>query len=68
MKKILIVASNYMDLKISSNNRTNYLPQFLHDNGYDVEVVTTDFNHHRKEHVKETEPRKYKLTLLHELG
>lgn len=68
MKKILIVASNYMDLKISSNNRTNFLPQFLHEHGYCVEVVTSDFNHHRKEHIKEVEKRDYKITLLHEIG
>ena len=57
-----------MDLKISSNNRTNYLPQFLHDNGYDVEVVTTNFNHHRKEHVNKAEDRDYGMTLLNEKG
>ncbi len=68
MKKIVLIASNYMDLKISSNNRTNYLPQFLHNKGYDVEVVTSDFNHHKKEHVTEVEKRDYKFTVLHELG
>lgn len=57
-----------MDLKISSNNRTNYLPQFLHNNGYDVEVVTSNFNHHRKLHQKQIEQRDYKFTVLDEPG
>ena len=57
-----------MDLKISSNNRTNYLPQFLHNSGYEVEVVTTNFNHHRKLHQIEIEKRDYKFTVLDEPG
>ena len=68
MKKILIVAANYMDLKISSNNRTNFLPQFLHNKGYDVELVTSNFNHHRKEHIISVEIRDYKFTVLEETG
>lgn len=68
MRKILIVASNYMDLEISSNNRTNFLPQYLHNMGYDVEVVTTNFNHHKKKHVEVIEKRDYKFTVLPEKG
>ena len=68
MKKVIVVGFNYMDLKISSNNRNNYLPQFLRDNGYDVELIVSNFNHHRKEHVKESEERNYKCTILPEIG
>lgn len=57
-----------MDLKISSNNRTNYLPQFLHEEGFQVEVVTTNFNHHRKTHQNQIEARDYKFTVLDEPG
>jgi glycosyltransferase involved in cell wall biosynthesis len=68
MKKILIIASNYMDLNISSNNRTNFLPQYLHDNGYNVELVTTNFNHHLKKHIYSGVKRDYKITMLPEIG
>jgi glycosyltransferase involved in cell wall biosynthesis len=68
MKRILIISATYMDLKISSNNRTNFIPQYLHDNGYDVELITSNFNHHRKEHVNDLEHRDYKITLLPEIG
>ena len=68
MKKILVVSATYMDLEISSNNRTNFIPHFLYENGYEVELITSNFNHHRKEHVKKIEDRQYKITLLPEIG
>jgi len=68
VKKVLIIAANYMDLEISSNNRTNFIPQYLYDQGYQVEMITSDFNHHRKSHVDNVEKREYKLTVLHENG
>jgi glycosyltransferase involved in cell wall biosynthesis len=68
MKNILVIASNYMSLDISGNNRTNYIPQFLHNHGYNVELVTSNFNHHKKEKVIVKEKRDYKVTLLKEIG
>lgn len=64
MKKILIVAPYYMDLDVNSNNRTNFIPKFLHDKGYDVEVVTTNFNHTSKKKVLADENRDYKFTMI----
>ena len=69
MKKILIIASTYMDLEISGNNRTNFIPQFLLKNGYDVKLIMSDFSHHRKKHIKnDFEKREYEVITIHEPG
>ncbi|MDY0100467.1 MAG: glycosyltransferase family 4 protein [Bacilli bacterium] len=67
-KKILIVGTSYMNLTLSSNNRTNFLPQFLHNNGYDVELITSNFNHHTKERILFPEKKDYKHTLINVPG
>lgn len=66
--RILVIATNYMSLDIASNNRTNFLPQFLHDNGYDVTFITSNFNHHKKEFIVSSEERDYKTIIIKERG
>lgn len=68
MKKILIISTNYMSLDIASNNRTNFLPQFLHNKGYDVTFITSNFNHHKKEFILSSEKRDYKTIIVKEKG
>lgn len=68
-KDILIVSVSYMNLKISGNNRSNYIPQFLAENGYSVEKVCSNFNHHTKQHVKKIDDgMPYKVTLIETTG
>jgi len=68
-KKVLFVTGIYMDLEMSGNNRTNFVPKLLHNAGYSVEMITSNFSHHRKEYMNpESEERAYKLTVLKRKG
>ena len=64
MKKVLIIAPYYSPLDSPITNRTNQISQFLYDAGYDVELITTNFNHANKQFASENNSRKYKLTML----
>lgn len=58
-----------MNQEVSGNNRTNYIPEYLAKNGFVVEKVCSNFNHHTKKHVKNAEVGlPYKLTIIKSLG
>lgn len=68
-KDVLIIATHYMNFKISGNNRSNYIPQLLAEAGYSVEKICSNFNHHTKEHIHHVEEKlMYKLTLIETIG
>ncbi len=52
MRSIVVVSAFHMGMKLSSNNRTNFLPRFLLDKGYEVELCVPNFDHHTKSFVK----------------
>lgn len=67
---IVIVAQYILDITTSEdlNSRFVYLANMLKEN-HAVEIVTSDFIHGKKEHVKPvTEFRGIKITMLHESG
>lgn len=67
---IVIVAQYILDITTSEdlNSRFVYLANMLKEN-HAVEIVTSDFIHGKKEHVKPvTEFRGIKITMLHEAG
>ena len=66
---ILIVANFTRDFSATDNGRFLYLAKMLVAENHQVELVTNDFNHGKKEWRK-TIPIDYpfKITLLHELG
>lgn len=68
-KDVLIISTSYMNLSISGNNRSNYIPMLLAKNGYNVEKICPNFNHHTKQFVKEPEKNlPYKITLIKTIG
>ena len=72
MKKVLIVAK-YVGLPCENgNSRFTYIANILDKEKYDVELITSDFSHEKKEHRKidknEINDLSYKVTLIHELG
>lgn len=68
-KKILMIGTEYMNQIISGNNRTNYIPELFAKNGYEVERVSSNFNHHTKKHILEPEVNlPYKVTVIKTLG
>lgn len=67
-KKVMIVA-HFCDYgQENSNNRFNYLADFLEVHGYEVELVTSSFSHRDKaQRVEEkSNNKKYKTTLIYE--
>ena len=66
-KDILLIAHFCSDFDSDGNNRFNYLANMLSDNGYDVELVTSDFSHITKnKRAKTCHPDKYKVTFIEE--
>lgn len=64
-KDIMVIGTSYMNQELSGNNRSNYIPSFLQKNGYNVERITTNFNHHTKSFVFIVEEKlPYKATIL----
>lgn len=68
-KKVMIVANFHPTLNGSTEGRFTYLAQMLHERGFDVELVVSDFEHRKKKH-RESLSNSYpfKLTYLHEPG
>ncbi len=65
---ILIVANFVSGMDGNDNNRFTYIANELSKNN-DVELVTSDFHHAKKEHRKgDYSALPYKVTLLHECG
>ena len=67
-KKVMIVA-HFCDFgEENSNNRFNYLADFLGSHGYEVELVTSSFSHRDKVQriKKKLDNKKYKTTLIYE--
>jgi glycosyltransferase involved in cell wall biosynthesis len=68
-KDILIIAHFCSDFDGNGNNRFNYLADLFSNNGYDVELITTDFSHTMKNRrIKNELILPYKVTMLHEPG
>ncbi len=67
--KILIIANFTRDFTESDNGRFLYLSKKLSSENHQVELITNDFNHGRKERRKAvTGDFPFKITLLHEPG
>ena len=72
MKKILLISHFTQSFGEVGNNRFIYIIKLLVDNGYEVELVTTDFSHKNKaprlllEEQYKNLP--YKFTMVHEPG
>ena len=66
---ILILANFTGDFKESDNGRFKYIAKMLLDGGYDVEIVTSSFDHDKKKQ-KETSPNvgHFKITFIEEPG
>lgn len=69
-KDILIIAQYTQAPGETGNGRFHYLAQMLvNQYGSEVEIVTMDFSHHRKQkrHIQDTEIKRlgYKLTMVH---
>ena len=68
-KKVMIVANFHPTLNGSTEGRFTYLAQMLHERGFDVELVVSDFEHRtRKRRESLSNPYPFKLTYLHEPG
>ena len=67
-KDILIIAHFCSDFDGKGNNRFNYLANLFAKNGFDVELVTSDFSHNKKvKREKEiSEDLSYKVTFIKE--
>lgn len=68
MKKDLLLIAHFIDdLDKNGNNRFNYLAQLLSDNGFNVELVTSNFSHTKKQKREALlDKYSYKVTFLHE--
>lgn len=68
-KSIMLIAHFCGDFDNKSNNRFNYLGNLFSENGWDVELVTSDFSHSKKTKRTIVENRyNYRVTLIPELG
>lgn len=67
-KDILLIAHFCSDFDGKGNNRFNYLADLFSKNGFDVELVTSDFSHNKKvKREKEiSEDLSYKVTFIKE--
>ena len=67
--RIVIIANFTRDFSESDNGRFLYLAKHLASNNHEVELITNDFNHGRKERREPiTTEYPFKITLLHEPG
>ncbi|MGI6629397.1 MAG: glycosyltransferase [Bacillota bacterium] len=66
-KNILIIAHFCSDFDGNGNNRFNYIADLLSLHGNDVELVTTDFSHSRKQRRSESiNQSNFQVTMCHE--
>ena len=66
MKKVLLIAHFCSDFGQKGNNRFNYLANIL-SKEYEVELITTDFSHVKKEYRNKIGfENNYSVTMLHE--
>lgn len=67
-KDILIIAHFCSDFDYEGNNRFNYLANLIAKCGHDVELVTSDFSHEKKEKRNgvNLEKLEYKVTFINE--
>jgi glycosyltransferase involved in cell wall biosynthesis len=69
MGKDILIVTYYFASPKNSNNRSNYIPQLMIDNGYSVELVCSNFDHKAKKHVQnEADATQYKVTLINVPG
>lgn len=69
MKKIYILTHFSSDFTGKGNNRFNYLARLLANIGYDVEFVTSDFSHVKKQKRSvNNDELQFKVTMLSEPG
>lgn len=68
MKDVLMMVHTMGNLLPSDNDRYTYLAKMLVSNGAKVEIVTSDFEHHKKKYrnLQLTDGRSYTVTYLHE--
>lgn len=68
MKDVLMVVHTMGNLLPSDNDRFTYLANMLLNNGAEVEIVTSDFEHHKKKYREKNilDLHPFKITLLHE--
>lgn len=67
-KDILLIAHFCSDFEHEGNNRFNYLANLFAEYDHNVELITSNFSHEKKEKRNELnlEKLKYKVTLIHE--
>lgn len=65
---ILMIVHTMGNLKISDNDRFTYIAKKLLDDGNKVEIVTSNFEHHKKSYrdKKISQEHPFKITFLHE--
>lgn len=68
MKDVLMMVHTMGNLLPSDNDRYTYLAEMLTARGANVEIVTSDFEHHKKKYrdINLTKNRVYTVTYLHE--
>lgn len=68
MKDILMIVHTMGNLLPSDNDRFTYLAKKILESGASVEIVTSDFEHHKKRYREMgiTELHPFKITFLHE--
>lgn len=68
-KDILIIAHFCSDFDGKGNNRFNYIANLLANEHFDVELVTSDFSHNKKNKRGKVQAKhNYKITLISEPG
>lgn len=72
-KKDILIISHFVDFPWEKgNDRFIYIAEMLSEQGYEVELITSDFIHNQKKHrdIKNISgnPLRFKVTLLHESG
>lgn len=65
MKDVLIIA-HFSSTSINGNCRFSYIANMMIDQGYKVELVTSDFSHMTKSYKNSFVDMMYKITMLHE--
>lgn len=69
MKTIWIVTHFCSDFETNGNNRFNYLAKLLANKGYQVEFITSDFSHVKKQlRTADAADPAYHVSLVHEPG
>jgi glycosyltransferase involved in cell wall biosynthesis len=67
-KKVMMMVHTMGTLKPSDNDRYTYIAKIIQQKGWNVEIVTSDFEHHKKKYrntsIKNNFP--FKITFIHE--